>query len=118
MTEAEARATTAELRILRWPFSDNDRAQAERSTEGLVKVITNKRGKILGATILGAHAGELIQPWILAISQGLKVSALATMIAPYPTLGEASKRAAGSFYTESLFSERTRRIVRFLLKLG
>ncbi len=118
MTEAEARATTADLRILRWPFSDNDRAQAERSTEGLVKVITNKRGKVLGATILGAHAGELIQPWILAISQGLKVSALATMIAPYPTLGEAGKRAAGSFYTESLFSSRTKRIVRFLLKFG
>jgi pyruvate/2-oxoglutarate dehydrogenase complex dihydrolipoamide dehydrogenase (E3) component len=118
MTEAEARGTTADLRILRWPFSDNDRAQTERNTEGLVKVITNKRGKVMGATILGAHAGELIQPWILAISQGLKVSALATMIAPYPTLGEAGKRAAGSFYTESLFSARTKRIVRFLLKFG
>jgi pyruvate/2-oxoglutarate dehydrogenase complex dihydrolipoamide dehydrogenase (E3) component len=118
MTEAEARGTTADLRILRWPFSDNDRAQTERNTEGLIKVITNKRGKVMGATILGAHAGELIQPWILAISQGLKVSALATMIAPYPTLGEAGKRAAGSFYTESLFSARTKRIVRFLLKFG
>jgi pyruvate/2-oxoglutarate dehydrogenase complex dihydrolipoamide dehydrogenase (E3) component len=118
LTEEEARRTATDVRILRWPFSDNDRAQAERATEGLVKIVTSKRGKILGASILGAHAGELIQPWVLAISQGLKVSALATMIAPYPTLGEASKRAAGSFYTEALFSARTKRIVRFLLKLG
>jgi pyruvate/2-oxoglutarate dehydrogenase complex dihydrolipoamide dehydrogenase (E3) component len=118
LTEEEARRTATDVRILRWPFSDNDRAQAERATEGLVKIVTSKRGKILGASILGAHAGELIQPWVLAISQGLKVSALATMIAPYPTLGEASKRAAGSFYTEALFSDRTKRIVRFLLKLG
>jgi len=119
LTEAEAKERHGgDLTVLRWPFHDNDRAQAERETQGLVKALTRRNGRVLGASILGAHAGELIQPWGLAIGAGLKVSALATSIAPYPTLGEASKRAAGSFYTAKLFGERTRRLVRFLKRLG
>jgi len=119
MTEAEARERHGgDLTVLRWPFHDNDRAQAERETQGLVKALTRRNGRILGASILGAHAGELIQAWGLAIGAGLKIGALATAIAPYPTLGEASKRAAGSFYTPKLFGERTRRLVRLLKRLG
>lgn len=119
LTEAEARARRAgDLTILRWPFHENDRAQAERSTHGVVKVVTRRNGRVLGASILGAEAGELIHPWVLAIRRGLKVSALATMIAPYPTLGEVSKRAAGSYFAPKLFSERTKRLVRLLRYLG
>jgi pyruvate/2-oxoglutarate dehydrogenase complex dihydrolipoamide dehydrogenase (E3) component len=119
LTEAEARESHPDdLTILRWPFHENDRAQAERSTHGVVKVVTRRNGRVLGASILGAQAGELIQPWALAISRGLKVGAIATMIAPYPTLGEVSKRAAGSFFAPKLFSERTRRLVRLLGRLG
>jgi pyruvate/2-oxoglutarate dehydrogenase complex dihydrolipoamide dehydrogenase (E3) component len=119
MTEAEAQARHAgEVRVLRWPFHDNDRAQAERETEGLVKVLARKNGRVLGASILGAHAGELVQSWGLAISAGLRLSTLAGLIAPYPTLGEASKRAAGSFYVPRLFSARTRRLVQFLGRFG
>lgn len=115
MTEAEAREKFGDkVRALKWSFEENDRAQAERATDGLVKVVVGARGKILGASIAGLHAGELLQPWILAISQGLKIGAMANIIAPYPTLGEVNKRAAGSYYTPSLFSERTRKIVRFL----
>ena len=55
--------------------------------------------------------------WIMAVGTKQKIGAMAGMIAPYPTLGEVSKRAAGSYYTPSLFSERTRKIVQFLLKL-
>ena len=112
--EAEARARHGEVQILRWPFAENDRAQAERDTKGMVKVIVTPKGRILGATILGGHAGELIQIWCLAIQQKLKIGAVAGVILPYPTLGEASKRAAGSFYTPKLFSDRIRKIVRFL----
>jgi len=81
-------------------------------------VITTPKGRILGAGIVGAHAGELIQLWVLAIGRKMKVGAVANMIAPYPTLGEINKRAAGSFYTPALFSERTKRIVRFLGRFG
>jgi len=119
LTEAEAREShPGDLTILRWPFHENDRAQAERSTHGVVKVVTRRNGRVLGASILGAQAGELIQPWALAIGRGLKVGAIATMIAPYPTLGEVSKRAAGSFFAPKLFSERTKRLVRLLGRLG
>ncbi|MHA1566080.1 MAG: dihydrolipoyl dehydrogenase family protein, partial [Alphaproteobacteria bacterium] len=118
LSEAMAREKHDEIRVLRWPFAENDRAQAEHATDGFVKVITDPRGLILGAGIVGAHAGELLQPWILAISQKLKIGAMAGIIAPYPTLGEVNKRAAGSFYIPKLFSPRTRRIVRLLAKLG
>lgn len=119
MTEAQARqAHGDDLRVLRWPFHDNDRAQAERTTHGLVKVLARRNGRILGAAILGAQAGELIQIWGLAIAAGLKLSAIAGMIAPYPTLGEAGKRAAASFYVPRLFGARTRKLVRLLAALG
>ena len=118
LNEAQARAAHGDIRILRWPFSENDRARAERDEDGLVKVITDKRGRILGAGIVGRNAGDLIQSWTLAIQNKMKIGAMASVIAPYPTRGEASKRAAGSYYTKSLFSDRTRRIVKFLARFG
>ena len=104
--------------VLRAPFAANDRARAERATDGLVKAVVGQRGRVLGCSIVGAHAGELILPWVLAVSGKLKVADLASVIAPYPTFTEATKSAAGSYYTPGLFSARTRRLVRFLLRLG
>ncbi|MYE02336.1 MAG: NAD(P)-binding protein [Alphaproteobacteria bacterium] len=119
MTGAEAAETLGNrARVLRHEFSENDRARAERETEGFVKAVVGPRGRVLGATIVGPHAGELIQPWVLAVSQKLRIGALAAMIAPYPTLGELSKRAAGSYYTDALFGPRTRRLVRFLMRFA
>jgi pyruvate/2-oxoglutarate dehydrogenase complex dihydrolipoamide dehydrogenase (E3) component len=118
LTEAESRAIERAPRVLRWRFAENDRAQTERETEGMVKVVTRGNGRILGASILGPGAGDLILPWALAISQNLKIGALADLIVPYPTRGEASKRAAGSYYTPTLFSARTRRLVRLLARFG
>jgi pyruvate/2-oxoglutarate dehydrogenase complex dihydrolipoamide dehydrogenase (E3) component len=118
LTEAQARELWGDIRILRAPFAENDRAQAERMTDGLIKVIARPNGRILGAAIVGPHAGDLIQPWVLAISQKLKVGAMAQMIAPYPTRGELGKRAAGSFYIPKLFGERSKAIVRLLSRLG
>src|SRR5436305_1124458 len=63
LTEAQARARHKTIRVLRWPYDENDRAQAERETRGHIKIITKKNGRILGATIVGAHAGELINTW-------------------------------------------------------
>ncbi len=117
LTEADARKAGHEPKILTWSFKENDRAQAERRTEGLVKVVLDRKGKILGATIVGAHAGELISVWGLAISAKLGISKVASMIPPYPTLSEVSKRAAGSYYTPMLFSPRTRGIVRFIQRV-
>lgn len=103
LTEAEARETYgARLTVVRWPFHDNDRAQAEDRTEGLVKVMV-VQGRPVGAGIAGAGAGELIAPWCLAIAAGLKMSAIAGAVLPYPTLAEAGKRAAGAYFAPALF---------------
>ena len=118
LNERQARDTHGDtVRILRWRLADNDRAQTERTTAGLVKAIVSHGGRILGASIVAPGAGELIQPWCLALSKRLKISALASFVPPYPTLGEASKRAAGSYFTDSLFSPRSRRLVRWLTRL-
>jgi len=112
LNEAAARDQYGDsVQALTWSFDENDRAQAERKTDGLVKIVVGRKGRILGATIVGAHAGELILTWVLAIQQRLKIGAIASLIAPYPTLSEVSKRAAGSYYTPSLFSPRTAKLV-------
>jgi len=119
LTEAEAQKQHGEnYRVLTAAFADNDRARAERTTEGLIKVIVSPKGHILGAGIAGPRAGDLLQPWVLAMSNKLKIGSMATVIAPYPTLGEINKRAAGSYYTPTLYSARTRALVGFLKRFG
>ena len=119
LSEAAARQRFgARVKVLTWPLAENDRARAERDTRGFIKVVVGRKGKILGASIVGAGAGDLLQPWVLALSQGMKIGAFTSMIAPYPTRGEISKRAAGDYYTPTLFSRRTRLLVRFLSLFG
>ena len=116
MTEADAAAAGLPVQILRWPLSDNDRAVAERDTTGLVKLIVS-RNRVVGAGILAPAAGEMISQWTLAITQRTKLSALAGMIVPYPTRSEAAKRAVSSFFAPRLFSDRTKMLVRLLVRL-
>lgn len=111
LTEADARKAGHDVTILTWPFDSNDRAQAERATEGLAKIVLGRKGQILGATIVGPHAGELIGMWAVAISARLKIGKIANAVLPYPTLSEVSKRVAGSYYTTRLFGAGTRRLV-------
>jgi pyruvate/2-oxoglutarate dehydrogenase complex dihydrolipoamide dehydrogenase (E3) component len=118
LTEAQARARRYKLRILRWPYHDNDRGQTERATRGHIKVVTDKRGRILGATIVGAQAGELITAWSLAIAQKLNVRAMTGVVVPYPTLSEVGKRAAIEFFTPGLTSPWVRRIIAMLRVFG
>jgi pyruvate/2-oxoglutarate dehydrogenase complex dihydrolipoamide dehydrogenase (E3) component len=119
LSESEARTVHGDsIRVARADFAHNDRAQVEGSTQGFIKAIVGKRGRILGATIVGRHAGELALTWVLAISKGHAIGDLAGLIAPYPTLSEVSKRAAGSYFTPTLYSARVRRLVRFLGAFG
>ena len=107
LTEAEAREQHGDaIEVHRFPFAENDRALAEGKPDGLVKVVIGRRGRILGCSIVCPLAGELIHPWALALASGLKIKAMAGYVAPYPTLGEASKRTAGAYYTSRLFSNR------------
>lgn len=119
LAEADARKDHGDaIRILRADFASNDRAQAEGYRDGFLKAVVAKRGRILGATMVGPQAGELILPWVLALNKGLKIGDMASVIAPYPTLSEISKRAAGNYFTPMLFSNRTKWLVRFLGAFG
>jgi len=118
LTESQARERFGPaIQVVRSDFAGNDRARAEGQTRGGIKVITDRRGRVLGADLLGAHAGELVGLWALAITRRLKLAALTGVIFPYPTLGEISKASASAFFAPKLFSPGPRRLVRLLLRL-
>lgn len=119
LNEANARARFGNsIHVLRWHFKDNDRAQTHHKTIGLVKIIVGKSGRILGAGIVGSGAGELIAPWVLAVSQKLKISAMANLVLPYPTMSEAGKRASILYYSRYTQKPWLRRVIGFLKLLG
>lgn len=118
MTEREAQAANIAFQVLRWPYHENDRAQAERKTAGLIKIITDNKGRILGAGIAGAGAGEMINIWSLAVAKNMSVRDIAGYVAPYPTMAEIGKRAAVSFYAPQTRRPLVRRVVRWLAKFG
>ena len=119
LSEAEARARYgSRARTVRWSFEDNDRAATERTQEGFAKIVLGPGGKVLGGVIIGEAAGELIAILQFAIANGLKIGALATRFLPaYPTRIEALKRAAGQYFSASLFSNKTRAAVAVLSRL-
>ncbi|WP_454783726.1 FAD-dependent oxidoreductase [Legionella sp. WA2024007413] len=117
MLLADAKKNSS-IKVFEWPFMDNDRAQTERTVQGKIKIITDAKAKILGVTIVGPHAGELILPWVIAIREQKKLRTFTDTIVPYPTLSEISKRVASAYYTPKLFSKITRTLVRWLQKLG
>ena len=102
-TEAQAKQQHGDkLEVVRFDYQHNDRAIAERKTAGFIKVMVVK-GRPVGATIVGAQAGELISLWALALANKLKMSQIAGMVAPYPTVSEVNKRAAGAYFSPRLF---------------
>ena len=115
--EKRAKAAGVDYRTLEAPFREVDRALAEGESEGKIKVLVTPSGELLGCQIAGHHAGELIHEWVAAINGGVKLSTLAGAVHAYPTLAEISKKAAGSYYSEKLFSDRTKKVLRFLFDL-
>jgi len=119
LSEAEARQRRLRFCVLRWPYHDNARAHAERARQGHIKVLVGRSGRILGTTIVGAQAEELIAIWSLAIAQRLNIEALAGVVVPYPTFAEVGKRAAGgSFFMPGLVRPMLRRAVAKLRIFG
>ena len=118
LTEAQAVERHKGVKVLRWPYHENDRAQAERATSGLVKVVVDKSGVILGASIVGEHAGEVIQMWSLAVSQKMKIKAMTEWISPYPTLSEINKRAAYRYFSGATGNALVRKAIGLLKVFG
>jgi pyruvate/2-oxoglutarate dehydrogenase complex dihydrolipoamide dehydrogenase (E3) component len=118
LTEAEARKKHGDkVSVGRFAFHENDRAIAERHDHGDARIIVYK-GKILGASILGDGAGDLIQIVALAMSNGLGVRALTSYIPPYPSRGEIVKRAASAHFQPLVFGAGARRLVGLLQRIG
>jgi pyruvate/2-oxoglutarate dehydrogenase complex dihydrolipoamide dehydrogenase (E3) component len=115
-TLEEARQRHRQVRIMRWPMAENDRARAERETGGMVKLVTDRRGRLIAGGIVAAGAGDLIQPLVLAITERLGVKALTGMIVPYPTRGEVVKRAAYGYWAPILLKSRLPGLARFLVR--
>ena len=115
LTEAEARKKHgSKLEIARFDFSHNDRALAERKAKGFIKAMVVK-GRPVGVTIVGHQAGELINLWSLVLANNMKMSQVAAMVSPYPTIGEVNKRVAGAYFSPRLFDNpKVERVVRFV----
>lgn len=105
MSEAQAREAGTFDRAVHWEMEENDRSIAELTTHGAVKIICGKKGKILGASIVGPHAGEMIHMIAVAMANKVKIGGLSQIISPYPTRSEAVKRAASSYYTDAIFGD-------------
>lgn len=102
LSEEEARTAGRTVRVFTHPMSAVDRARLDGDTEGFVKLVLDPNGRILGATIVAAHAGEMIGEIVLAMQNGLRVGALSAVVHPYPTQAEAIKRAAAGFLKQKL----------------
>ena len=115
LLEHEARAQYSnDITISEFEYQKNDRAQAERALQGKIKLITTKKGKVLGVSILGLNSGELLAPWIDLINRGESVKALTKNIIPYPTLSDLNKQVVGEYYKPLLFSSKVKVLVKFL----
>ncbi|MBK0327347.1 FAD-dependent oxidoreductase [Rhodobacteraceae bacterium F11138] len=115
LTESQARQAHGDrVEIARFSYDENDRAIAERKTGGAIKVMV-LGGRPVGVSIVGTQAGELIGLWALALANNLKMRQVAAMVAPYPTIGEINKRAAGVYFSPRLFDNpRIKQVVGFI----
>ena len=119
LTEAEARKQHGDaVQVLTWPVHENDRAQADRRTEGLIKILAGRGGRILGAGIVAANAGELLAPWSLAITNRLKLKSFVDTVFAYPTYGEIGKRVAIKSYAGLATKPLVRNVIGILSRFG
>lgn len=116
LSEAQAVAQKISHQVVSFPFSDIDRARTDNHRTGLIKIIINKNGRILGAAIAGKRAGELIHEYALAMKQNLKLGQLASMIHIYPTLSQINRRVADTYLKTKLTTGR-KKIMKFLFRL-
>lgn len=116
LTEDEARKEYGDIKVYRYPFSEHDRAIIDGETEGMIKLICDKKGKILGAHILGKGAGDLINEYIFAMKNNLPVQKISQTVHVYPTMGQVVKRGADQYYKEKLFSGWFPKMARILMK--
>ena len=117
MNEKRARESRIEYSVWTEPFKSNDRSLAEGEKVGKIKLLLDKSEKPIGVQILGPQAGELLSEWVAVFNGKVKLSTLAAAVHPYPTLGEISKRVAGTLLSRKIFSDRVRKGLKFFFNL-
>ena len=117
LNEDQAREKHDDITVIKVPFSESDRANAELQSEGLVKVIIDKKGFILGASIVGPHAGELIATWCFMITNKNKLKTLSSVIHAYPSYSEINKKVVSEYYKPLLYSKKTRLLSKVMFKI-
>ena len=114
--ENAAKADGIFYRTIVQPFGSTDRSQAEGETEGLMKILLDRKDRVIGTQIVGFHAGELLAPALYSVGRKWKASAVMAPIFPYPTLSELHKRTVSGYLGPRLFNDRVRGILRFLFR--
>ena len=117
LNEKRAKKAGVRYRVIEEQFMDNDRALIKGEDVGKIKLLLSPSGKFLGCQIVGDGAGELIHEWVIAQNGNVKLSTMAGAVHVYPNLSEISKRVAGKYFAEKLFSKRTKGILKFLFGL-
>jgi len=112
--ETRAREAEIDYTLVEAPLKEIDRAQAEGTTEGKIKMLLDRKGRVIGCQIVGSHAGELLLPAIHAVRRRWNLMDIASPIYPYPTLSELHRRAASGELAKKLFSPKVRGLLRFL----
>ncbi|TFH48091.1 MAG: FAD-binding protein [Lysobacterales bacterium] len=116
--EAQARAMYGDdVQTCNWPMAKVDRARAEGATAGFLRLVHRKDGTLLGATIVAAHAGEMISEWIVGLERGLKVGEIGNTIHVYPTYSTASSQATAAISVQRLLSGSSGKIIRSVVHL-
>jgi pyruvate/2-oxoglutarate dehydrogenase complex dihydrolipoamide dehydrogenase (E3) component len=117
MNERRAKSLGISYSVWTESFATNDRSLAEGESEGLIKLLLDKKEKPIGIQILGPDAGDILSEWVAALNGGVKLSTLASAIHPYPTLGEINKKVTGSVFAKKIFSEKVQKALKFFFSL-
>jgi len=115
--EKRAKEAGIEYKVHMEFFKGNDRALAEGETEGFIKIVMDKKERVIGVQIIGFHAGDLIHQWVAALNGKMSLVTVAQSIHAYPTLSEISKMASGNILAPKLFNNFTRKILRIIFGL-
>ncbi len=118
LTEQQARDRHGHrIEVTNWPMAQVDRALTDGDSAGFIKLVHQPNGRLLGATVVSQHAGEVIHEWILALDQGKKVGDLADSIHVYPTYSMANMQVSSRFRIAGMLSGASGRILRKLVRL-
>ena len=115
-SETSAAAAEISARVVRQSFAGVDRAHAETATDGILKIVLDKRDKVIGVQIAARGAGELLGPALFAVRHRWKLAKFRDALTPYPTMSEVYGRAVSSELAAKLFNPTVRKILRGLFR--